>query len=210
MTVWPSPALVQLREPDCVERVGLRTPRHLLHLAGVDEPDRDAARLQQVDKRAPVVGGRLDHDPPDPLPGQLLGERGDRVRRRLDVPDLGDAPAWDRDVRDACAHLSGGLGDIDRGHPLDDLLVLFGLDLDRLSAHRAPPPLDRTQRVAPGAPVREAEILTRVLVAQSVTLLVGPQRQTEVRSQDQGSVGVAGNPAPIFTPTVASRQGYGD
>jgi len=59
----------------------------------------------------------------------------------------------------------------------------------------------------PGASVREAEILTRVLVAQCVTLQVGPQRQTAERSQDQERVGVAGNPAPIFTPTVASPPG---
>jgi hypothetical protein len=144
------PALVQLRQPDDIELVGLRPARHLLDLAGVTEPDGQPAGLEQVDERAPVVRGRLDHHPLDRLPRQLLGERADRVRRRLHAPDLGHAPARDRGVRDARAHLPAALGDVDRGHPLDNLLVLLGLDLHRLSTHQTPPLLVGTQRAARG------------------------------------------------------------
>jgi hypothetical protein len=59
------PALVELREPDRVQLVGLGAPRHLLDVARVDQPYRQPLCFEQVHERAPVVRGRFDHDPLD-------------------------------------------------------------------------------------------------------------------------------------------------
>jgi hypothetical protein len=52
---------------DRVLLVGLWTTRHLLDIVGVHEPDGQSANLEQIHKRKPVVGGRLDDDPLHPL-----------------------------------------------------------------------------------------------------------------------------------------------
>jgi hypothetical protein len=65
--------LVQLAQPHRIQLVGLGPARQVLDVTGVDQPYHQPPRLQQVHERPPVVGGGLDHDPLDPLPGQLLG-----------------------------------------------------------------------------------------------------------------------------------------
>ena len=54
------PPLVELRQPNRVELVGLGAPGHLLDVAGVHQPDDEAPGLEQVDEGPPVVRRRLD------------------------------------------------------------------------------------------------------------------------------------------------------
>src|SRR5215216_582751 len=99
-------------------------------------------------KRPPVVGGGLDHHPLDPLADQLLGQLQDLVGHRADLPDRGGALARLGGMRHAGAHHPRRLGDIDRGDPLHDLLML--VDLDLLTCwHR---PSSSPHRVADGLP----------------------------------------------------------
>jgi len=51
----------------------LGRPGRCSGVTGVDRPHHQPPRLQQVHERPPILGGGLDHDPLDPLPGQLLG-----------------------------------------------------------------------------------------------------------------------------------------
>jgi hypothetical protein len=121
--------LVELAQPDRIQLVGLGAARQVLDVTGVDQPHHQPPRLQQVHERPPVVGGGLDHDPLDPLAGQLLGQLQDLVGGRADLPDRGDALARLGGMGHPDADHAGRLGDIDRGDPAHDLLVLFDLDL---------------------------------------------------------------------------------
>jgi hypothetical protein len=67
------PRSLRLAQPHRVQLVGLGPARQVLDVTGVDQPHHQPPRLQQVHERPPIVGGGLDHDPLDPLPGQLLG-----------------------------------------------------------------------------------------------------------------------------------------
>jgi hypothetical protein len=140
--------LVQLAQPHRIQLVGLGTARQVLDVAGVDQPYHQPPRLQQVDKRPPIVGGGLHHHPLDPLADQLVGQLQDLVGGRADLPDRGGARARLGGMRHAGAHHPRRLGDVDRGDPLHDLLML--VDLDLLACwHR---PSSSPHRVADGLP----------------------------------------------------------
>jgi hypothetical protein len=122
--------LVQLGQPHRIQLVGLGAARQVLDVVGVDQPHHQPPRLQHIDERPPVVGGGLDHHHPlDPLTGQLLGQLQDLVGGRGNLPDRGDALARLGGMGHPDADHPGRLGDIDRGDPAHDLLVLFDLDL---------------------------------------------------------------------------------
>jgi hypothetical protein len=121
--------LVQLAQPHRIQLVGLGPPRQVLDVTGVDQPHHQPPRLQHIDERPPIVGGGLHHHPLDPLAGQLLGQLQDRVGSRGDLPDPGDAPARPGGMRHPGTDHPRRLGDIDRGDPAHDLLVLVDLDL---------------------------------------------------------------------------------
>jgi hypothetical protein len=121
--------LVELAQPHRIQLVGLGPARQVLDVAGVDQPHHQPPRLQQVHKRPPVVRRRLHHDPLDPLVGQLLGQLQDLVGRRAHLPDRGNPLAHLGRVGRTGAHHPRRLGDIDRGDPLHDLLMIVDLDL---------------------------------------------------------------------------------
>ena len=121
-------ALVELGEPDRVETIGLRTPRHLLDVAGVDQPDHQPAGFEQIDEGPPVVRGRLDHDTLDALLSQFVGQGHDRPGCRAHVKDLALTPTGDLWVRDADADLGRSLGHIDRPGPFHHLLGVSFVD----------------------------------------------------------------------------------
>jgi hypothetical protein len=98
-------------------------------VAGVTQPHHQAAGFQQVDERPPVVRGGLHHHPLDPLAGQLLGQLQDLVGGRADLPDPGNALARLGGMRHADTHHPRRLGDVDRGDPRHELLVVVDLDL---------------------------------------------------------------------------------
>src|SRR5512132_1146711 len=120
---------VQLGQPHRIQLVGLGPPRQVLDVTRVDQPHHQPPRLQHIDERPPIVGGGLHHDPLDPLAGQLVGQLQDLVGGRGDLPDPGAALARPGGMRHAGADHPGRLGDIDRGDPFHDLLVVFDLDL---------------------------------------------------------------------------------
>ena len=132
--------LGQLGQPDRVELVGFRPPRDLFDVAGVDQPGVKPPCLQQVQERPPIIRGGLDHDPLDPLAGQVVGQLHDRVGGGRHVPHPGHPPARDRVVRHPRAHLARRLRHVDRGDPRDHLVQLFGVDLLRYPRHADRPP----------------------------------------------------------------------
>ncbi len=204
--------LVQLGQPDRIERVGLGPAGDLLDVAGVDQPGRQPAPCKQVHGGAPVVGGGLHHDPLDALAGQLVGQGGDRVGGRRHVPDRGAAPARARGVGHPGAHLAGGLGDVDRGDALHDFLLGRGVALFPVADHATSSSrLDGSNERAarrPRSGNRNSDRRARSNRARPFRS--GPGARLTHGLDDQGSAGVAGNPVPIFTPAPASGQGYGD
>ena len=58
--------LGDLAQPHRVQPVGLRPARQVLDVLGVDQPRLEPGRLQQVERRLPVVAGRLHHHPGHP------------------------------------------------------------------------------------------------------------------------------------------------
>jgi hypothetical protein len=128
--------LGQLRQPHAVELVSLGAARHVLDLVGVDQLHPQARRFQQIEKRPPVVRSGLDRHPLDPKARQMLAQLNDRIGGRVDLPDLGHPPTHLRLVRHPGAHHARRLGHIHSGHPLQDLVVVFVLDLLRLPHRR--------------------------------------------------------------------------
>jgi hypothetical protein len=121
--------LVELAQPDRIQLVGLGAPRQVLDVAGVDQPHHQPPRLQQIHKWPPVVGRRLHHHPLDALADQLLGQLQDLVRGRAHLPDRGGPLAHRGRVWRTGADHPRRLGNIDRGDPLHELLVVVDLDL---------------------------------------------------------------------------------
>jgi hypothetical protein len=85
--------LIQLAQPHRIQLVGLGPARQVLDVTGVNQPHHQAAGLQQIHERPPVVGGGLHHDPLDPLADQLVGQLQDLLGGRADLPDPGAALA---------------------------------------------------------------------------------------------------------------------
>ena len=150
-------SLIELGKPDRVVLVGLRPTRNLFDITRVDKPHRQSASLEQVHEWTPVVGGRLNDDAFDSLADEAIGKVDDRVGRRDNAPNLRDSTTRYRRVRNTGVHLPCRLGNIDRRHPLDDLLVLVRVDLDRLATHWTPPNARKDVRAARGLG-REPEI----------------------------------------------------
>ena len=74
--------LGDLAQPHRVQPVGLGPPRQVLDVLGVDQPRLEPGRLQQVERRPPVVAGRLHHHPGHPQLGQPVGHRQQRPGHR--------------------------------------------------------------------------------------------------------------------------------
>ena len=194
--------LVEPGQPHRIQLVGLGAARQVLDVAGVDQPHHQAAGFQQIQPGPPVVGGGLDHDPLDPLAGQLLGQLDDGVGGGRHLPHLGDAPARLGRVRHAGAHHPRRLGHVDRGDPRHDLLGLLDLDLSRCRRPGPPVCLLPSSGVGRGCPGARwgTGTLTGVLKATVRDPAVGPRRQTESRPQTTKDASAsAGNP-PRFSP----------
>jgi hypothetical protein len=111
----------------------------MFDVAGVDQPRLKAVGLEQVEHRLPVVAGRLHHHPLDAQVDQAVGQLGHRSRHRRMGADLLDAPRACLARQPYTTHQLG-LAEIERGHPLDDLLVI-----DRLAEHDRSSPTLHTQ-----------------------------------------------------------------
>src|SRR6266540_625084 len=161
------------------------------------ETGTQASRLQQVQKRAPVIRGGLDRHLLDPLPDQVIGKLGDRVGGGIHLPHLGDPPARPGGVRHPRAHHAGRLGHIDRGHPPHDLLVLLVLDLPRLPHRRTVSSPHRGQmQGCPGASVGSRKSDRRAPSTVRDPSRSRPQRQTNsTASTTRNAPASASNPA---------------
>jgi hypothetical protein len=145
--------LVEPGQPHRIQLVGLGPARQVLDVAGVDQPHHQAAGFQQVPPGPPVVGGGLDHDPLDPLAGQLLGQLDDGVGGGRHLPHLGGALARLGQVRHAGAHHPQRLGHVDRGDPRHELLGFLDLDGVTVLSHSLPPAIVGVGSGLPGSPV---------------------------------------------------------
>jgi hypothetical protein len=120
--------------------LGLGPAGQVLDVMSVDQPRLEAV-LQEIERRPPVVAGRLHNHPGHPETGKPVAQRQHRGRHRGDGADLlHPLPARARHPR-ATDHL--GLAHIQSRDPLDDLgLVGLGLHRPRL----------RTPQTEPGRP----------------------------------------------------------
>jgi hypothetical protein len=119
--------LGDLGQPHRIQPVGLRPPRQVLDVLGVDQPGLEPV-LQQIERRPPVLAGRLHHHPAHAERGQPVTQPEQRGGHRGDRPDLLHPPPTRARHPGAADHL--GLAHIQRGDPLDDL-GLVGVDPHR-------------------------------------------------------------------------------
>ena len=97
--------------------------RQVLDVFSVDQPRLEPGGLQHVERRLPVVAGRFHHHPghaqlsqPVGQPRQRLRHRGMRRHLLRPGPALAGHPHATHQL---------GLADVQRRHPLDDLLTFF-------------------------------------------------------------------------------------
>ncbi len=137
--------LGDLAQPDSVDLVRLRPARQVLDVPGVDQPHLEPVRLQQVERRPPVIRGGLHDHPGDVQLPEPVGQQLQRPRHRGVGRHLLRALATRARHPGAAHHL--GLADIQRSDPRDDLGFVL-----RLLQHRNPPPrlADQTGPVTRG------------------------------------------------------------
>jgi hypothetical protein len=144
--------LGDLGQPHRVQPVGLGSARQVLDVAGVHQPGLKPLGLQQIEHRLPVVGGRLHDHPGDPQLTQPVRQHQQRpghrpVGRYLLQALARGVGAWHPDTTHQLR-----LADIQRRHPLDELLGLVGL-----LQHPASLPPDGTTARCPREPQDRAE-----------------------------------------------------
>ena len=130
--------LGDLAQPHRVQFAGLRAAGQVLDVAGAGQPGLEPARLQQVERRLPVVAGCLHHHPGHPQAAQPVGHAqqwpGHRgVRLHLLQPPSRPVLIW----HPHAAHQLG-LADIQRRHPRDDLLLVLRLRQHLAASHHRP------------------------------------------------------------------------
>jgi hypothetical protein len=186
--------LGHLAQPDRVELVGLGPPRQVLDVAGVDQPDLQAVRLQQIEHRLPVVAGGLQHHPGHPQPGQPVGQRQQRAGHRRVGRDLLQPPG--PLALAGHPHTAGqlGLADIQRRDPLDELLGVVGL-LQHPASLRA----DGSTARLPAGAARDRRNLIRVLKATVTDPQRGSQRPAVSRPPPITDLRRQRATSPIFT-----------
>jgi hypothetical protein len=123
--------LGELGQPHRIQLVRFGPARGLLDIPGPDQLHRQPGRLQQVEPDAPVIRRGFQSHLLDPLGHQVISKLQDRPGGCVHGPHPGAALARPRRVRHPGAHHPRRLGHIDRGDPLQDLLVLGVLDLLR-------------------------------------------------------------------------------
>lgn len=129
------PALGQLGQPHRVELVSLRTARHVLHIPGVDQPHPQAPGLEPVEERAPVIGRRFHHHQLNTLAHQVVGQLHHGVAGRPHRPGPLHPPPGTPPRRQPGAHHRRGLGDVNRRHPHDPLILAEQFDDFTLFVH---------------------------------------------------------------------------
>ena len=148
--------LGQLGQPHRIQLVGLRPARGLLDVTRPDQLHLQPGRLQQVEPDPPVVAGGFQGDFLDPLGGQVPAQLQHRIGGGIHLPHPGQPLTRPRRVRHPGAHHPRRLGHIDRGHPLQDLLMLLVGDLLRLPHHHTPSAHHQPALTGcPGASVRK-------------------------------------------------------
>jgi hypothetical protein len=106
--------LSDLTQPDAIQLAGLRPPRQVLDILGVDQPRLKAMGLQQVEHRLPVVAGGLHHHPGHPQAGQPVSHANQRAGHRRIGLHLLQPTAPATLVRDPHTAHQLGLADIAR------------------------------------------------------------------------------------------------
>ena len=128
-------AFGHLRQPHRISAIRLGPPRHVLDLAGVDQPAVEPLGLQQVIDALPVITRRFHHhtlNTPLPQPDRHLQQR--RGSGGI-APDLLHPPPRLTWVRHPHARLQRGLTQIQRRHPLHHQLDLVDLFHSRCPFH---------------------------------------------------------------------------
>ena len=158
--------------------------------------------FQQVERRPPVVAGRLHHHPGHPQLAQPVRQRQQRAGHRGVGADLlqPPRPAVRAGHPDAAHHL--GLADVQRRDPLDDLLVVL--------ASRPASPTSSSPATNDGGRPQELQGTANLILVLEATLK-GPrrssQRPTNRRPQRTKSNDVSGRPDPHFQPGTGRPPG---
>jgi hypothetical protein len=163
---------------------------------GVDQPGLEPV-LRQIERRPPVVAGRLHHHPADSELGQPVTQAEQRGGHRGDGADLLHPLCSRAGYPHATDHL--GLADIQRRDPLDDL-GLISLDPHPsrpLSSLRG----DRPQELQGTAN------LILVLEAHATALSTAPSARLQNGLERPGDYDVNGRPRLIFSPERLSPAG---
>jgi hypothetical protein len=104
---------------------GLGPPGQVLDVFGVDQPGFEPSGFQQVERWFPVVRRGLHDHPGHPQAGQPVGHRKQRAGPGGIGLHLLQPPPPVVLIGDPDAAHQLGLADIQRRHPLDDLLVVL-------------------------------------------------------------------------------------
>src|SRR5664280_2603298 len=142
--------LGDLAQPDGIELVRLGPTWQVFDVLGVDQPGLEPGRLQQVERRFPVVAGCLHHHPGHPDLAQPVAHPQQRPRHRRIGRHFLQSLAGGLAVRNPDTTDQLRLADVERRDPLDDLFVV----LRRFQHCRFLPTLDVAR---PGRPRRELQ-----------------------------------------------------
>lgn len=72
-------------KPLAIQHIAL-SPRHALHVLGIDEPDLEAPRFQHLEQRYPIDPGRLHCHRRDPALGEPVREGVEIFREAAEPP----------------------------------------------------------------------------------------------------------------------------
>jgi hypothetical protein len=121
---------LQLLEPSTVEAIRFRAPRHIFDVSRIDEGDRKASGLQNLEEWAPVYPGGFHHDGRQPTGREPGGEPRQVAGKRAQFLDgLGLAIGGDTDPRLFRPHIDASGMRMDAEHMLGHglgLLAFFG------------------------------------------------------------------------------------
>ena len=121
---------MQLLEPSTIDAIRFRAPRHIFDVARIDEGNRTASGLQNLQERDPVYSGGFHHDCRDPTGRSPVGEPMHIAGKRATFLDgLGIAIGGDTDPMLFRPHIDASGRRRDDEHILGNgrgLLAFFG------------------------------------------------------------------------------------
>src|SRR5664280_128017 len=197
--------LGDLAQPDGIELVRLGPTWQVFDVLGVDQPGLEPGRLQQVERRFPVVAGCLHHHPGHPNLAQPVAHPQQRPRHRRIGRHFLQSLAGGLAVRNPDTTDQLRLADVERRDPLDDLLVVL-----RRFQHCRVPPHARRCTVGPaarGSCKGTGESRSRARSNKEGPNGAAPSARLLNDLEDQGIATSTGGRTPIFSPERAARQG---